>query len=80
MRSITFEQDDLQFINSLEGDTQLEGLVLFLKEVFKKVAVGNTINIEMERHLISMLPIAENKWEDDDRIINHLAIQFYHNT
>jgi hypothetical protein len=78
-RSITFCAEDLAFIKNLQNSTpSLNALAEHLKKVTYELVADETICLELSDELIQKVIIAEKKWTDDSGIINHIAIQFFH--
>jgi len=79
IRDITFCADDLDFIEALNNtDPELSELAEHLKEITNYLAADETICLELSDSLIEQAVKAESVWKDDSGIINHIAIQFYH--
>jgi hypothetical protein len=79
IRNITFCADDLDFIENLQNSIpKLNELAEHLKDITKELAAGETICLELSDELIQQAVIAEDKWTDESGIMNHIAIQFYH--
>ena len=77
--NITFAADDLDFIENLRNkNPDLNELDEHLKEVIRDLVADDTVNLELSDELINQAVIAESEWSDDSGIINHIAIQFYH--
>ena len=82
IRSITFLADDLGFIQALNNtNPDLDELSEHLKEVTSDLVADDTINLELSDDLIeqAVKVDTEDLWPDDSGIMNHIAIQFYHN-
>jgi hypothetical protein len=80
IRSITFQADDLDFIENLKNQKpELSELAEHLKGITAKLAADDTIDVELPDELIKQAVKAEDEWHDDSGIINHIAIQFHHN-
>jgi hypothetical protein len=79
IRNITFSADDLDFIKSLKNsEPKLDELTEKLKNIAKELVSDDTVCIELSDELIQQAVLAENKWLNDSGIINHIAIQFFH--
>jgi hypothetical protein len=81
-RSITFTADDLDFIKSININdlVALTPFINLLKEETKTLVSDENISLELSDNFIGLAVLAEGELaKSDSGILNHIAIQFFHN-